>query len=321
MDALSDVLQAVRLNGAIFFDIHAAEPWVAETPAGKKVVQAMFPNSEHLMCYHVITQGDCWATLDGREPIPLTAGDIIVFPHGDPHVLSSAQGLRKSPDLSLYRRPKDGQLPSTIMIGEKNDSEEKAARFVCGFLGCDARPFNPLLAALPRVFKVSDGSGGALGAYVRHAVAESQTPRIGGQGVLGHLSELMFVDAVRRYLEGLPTAEASWLTALRDPQVSRAIAALHQAPQRDWTLDSLARNVGLSRTALAEKFAAYVGRPPIQYLTQWRMQLASNRLANTTDSIATVAAGVGYESEAAFSRVFKKVVGLPPSQWRSRKQG
>ena len=316
MDALSDVLQAVRLNGAIFFDVRAAEPWVAETPAGKSVVRAMFPDSEHMICYHVITQGNCWATIDGHDPIPLTAGDIIVFPHGDTHVLSSTQGLRKSPNMSMYKRPKDGQMPATIMIG---DNDDHPARFVCGFLGCDARPFNPLLSALPRVFKVTDASGGALSTYVQYAVAESQSPRIGGQGVLGHLSELMFVDAVRRYLETLPGEHNNWLAALKDPQIGRAISVLHQYPHKAWTLESLARNVGLSRTLLAERFAQYAGRPPMQYLTQWRMQLASNYLGNSTESVANIAGRVGYESEAAFSRVFKKIVGVPPGQWRAQR--
>lgn len=181
MDALSDVLRAVRLTGAIFFDVQASEPWVAETLAGPSIVNAMFPASEHLICYHVITHGDCWATVPGEEPMRLTAGDIMVLPHGDTHVLSSTQGLRRSPDMSMYRMPQDGRLPVSISMGEKG----AATRFVCGFLGCDARPYNPLLAALPRVFKVNDAAGGALAAYVQFALAESKEPRMGGQCVLG----------------------------------------------------------------------------------------------------------------------------------------
>ena len=158
MDALSDVLRAVRLTGAIFFDIHASDPWVAETPAGPSIVAAMFPDAEHLVCYHVITQGSCWASLAGEPPVSLSAGDIIVFPHGDTHVLSSVPGLRRAPDLAMYRRPDDGRLPFTLSMG---DGATPSAAFVCGFLGCDARPFNPLLTALPRVLRVHDQSGGA----------------------------------------------------------------------------------------------------------------------------------------------------------------
>jgi AraC-like DNA-binding protein len=316
MDALSDVLRAVRLTGAIFFDVHASEPWVAETPAGKSIVGAMFPGSEHLICYHVVTQGNCWATVAGQPPMRLTAGDIIVLPHGDTHVLSSTIGLRRTPDMSLYRTPRDGQLPVSISMG---DPEGVPAHFVCGFLGCDARPFNPLLSALPPVFVVSDQAGGALAAYVQFALAESKQPRMGGQGVLGRLSELMFVDVVRRYLESLPPDRTDWLAGLRDPMIGRALAAFHRNPARAWTIESLARNVGLSRSALAERFTQFVGQPPMQYLANWRMQLAANHLLSGTESVAAVANRVGYESEAAFSRAFKKMVGAPPSQWRTQR--
>ncbi len=313
MDALSDVLRAVRLSGAIFFDIRASEPWVAETPSGAAIVGAMFPESEHLICYHVITQGACWACVPGETPMRLSSGDIIVLPHGDTHALSSTPGLRRTPDMALYRVPRDGKLPISISLG---DPKGEPTHFVCGFLGCDARPFNPLLTALPRVIRVSDHAGGALAAYVQFALAESKEPRIGGQGVLGRLSELMFVAAVRQYLETLPANRTDWLAGLRDPFVGRALAALHRNPARGWTIESLARNVALSRSALAERFTQFVGQPPMQYLMNWRMQLAANHLRSGTESVAVIANRVGYESEAAFSRAFKKVVGAPPSQWR-----
>jgi AraC-like DNA-binding protein len=315
MDALSDVLRAVRLSGAIFFDIQAADPWVAETPGGSSIVSAMFPDAEHLVCYHVITHGSCWASVAGDPPVSLSAGDIIVFPHGDTHVLSSVPGLRRAPDLSLYRRPDDGQLPFTLSMG---DGTEATAAFVCGFLGCDARPFNPLLTALPRVLRVHDESGGPLDSLVRFALAESKAARVGGEGVLGRLSELMFVEVIRRYLETLPAERADWLAGLRDPYVGRALALLHRHPARPWDLEALARAIGLGRSALAERFTQFVGQPPMHYLTNWRMQLAANALRSGNESVATIAHQVGYDSEAAFSRAFKKAVGAPPSEWRKR---
>jgi AraC-like DNA-binding protein len=317
MDPLSDVLRAVRLSGAIFFDVRASEPWVAETPAGQSIVGAMFPGSEHLISYHVITSGSCWASVPGEPPLPLTAGDIIVLPHGDTHVLSSTPGLRRTPDMALYRVPSDGRLPVSISVGE---SSHEAAHFVCGFLGCDIRPYNPLLAALPRALRIRDYANGPLGAYVQSALAESREPRMGGQGVLGRLSELMFIDVVRRYLEGLPVDRSDWLSGLRDPFVGRALGSLHRSPARSWTIESLARSVGLSRSALAERFTQFVGQPPMQYLTQWRMQLAANHLLSGMESVAVIANRVGYESEAAFSRAFKKSVGVPPTTWRSRRR-
>jgi AraC-like DNA-binding protein len=318
MDALSDVLRAVRLTGAVFFDVRASEPWVAEAPPGDLIVRKIFPDAEHLISYHVVTRGGCWGNVIGEPPMRLSAGDIVVFPHGDAHVMSSAPGMRGTPDLALFRPPSDGQLPFTITMGI---SDADPTHVVCGFLGCDARPFNPLLAALPRFIRVSDRAGGASAAFVQFAVAESREPRIGGECVLGRLSELMFVEVVRRHLETLPADRTGWLAGLRHPFVGRALTALHRSPAHDWTLESLAREVGLSRSALAEHFTQFVGQPPMQYLTNWRMQLAANHLLSGMDSVAAIAERVGYESEAAFSRAFKKAVGTPPSQWRKHRDG
>ncbi len=315
MDALSDVLRAVRLTGALFFDVQASEPWVAETPPGPSIVGRIFPGADHLVSYHVVTHGSCWATLAGEAPIRLSTGDIVVFPHGDPHAMSSRPGMHAAPALELYQRTAETQLPFAMALGS---SQAESARFVCGFLGCDARPFNPLLAALPKVIHISAQAGGAIGAFVQVAVAEARERRPGGECVLSHLSELMFVDAVRRYLETLPPGQIGWLAALREPFVGRALAALHGRPAHDWTLESLSREAGLSRTSLAERFTEYVGLPPMQYLANWRMQRAATELRAGTDSIAEVAARVGYASDAAFSRAFKKALGVPPSQWRTR---
>jgi AraC-like DNA-binding protein len=316
MDALSDVLKAVRLSGAVFFDVRASDPWVAEAPAGSAIVRGIFPDADHLISYHVITRGECWGGLTGEPPLRLAAGDVFVIPHGEPHVLSSTPGMRDRPLLSRYRRPADRQLPFAITLGRGASDD---VEIVCGFLGCDARPFNPLLAALPRVMHVAAEERGALGLFVQSAVAESRTPRIGGECVLDRLSELMFVDVVRRHLEKLPADRTGWLAGLRDPVVGRALEALHQNPARDWTIESLARESGASRSVLAERFASLVGVAPMQYLAGWRMQLAASHLRNGTDGIALVAARVGYESEAAFSRAFKRAVGDAPGEWRRKR--
>ena len=313
MDALSDVLRAVRLKGAIFFDVHASDPWAAETPAGREIVGRMFPTAEHLICYHAITQGTCWAAVAGEAPLLLRAGDVVVIPHGHAHVLSSTPGLRGEHDVSRYRAPNELELPVTISMG---GGAPESAGFVCGFLGCDVRPYNPLLGALPRVFKVSDPVDGPLGAYVQIALMESKRPRIGSQSVLGRLSELMFVDVIRRYLETLPADRLDWLAGLRDPYIGRALGEIHRNPAADWSLESLARRVAMSRSAFAEHFTRFVGTPPMQYLTNWRMQVAAGQLLSTTDSVTAVANSVGYDSEAAFSRAFKKLAGRSPLLWR-----
>ena len=313
MDALSDVLRTVRLNGAIFFDVHASDPWAAETPAGSQIIGRMFPAAENLICYHVITRGSCWAAVANEPPLLLKAGDVVVIPHGHANVLSSAPGLRGDQDVSRYRAPNELELPVSISMG---GGTPESAEFVCGFLGCDVRPYNPLLSSLPRLFKVSDRVDGPLGAYVQIALTESKRPRIGSESVLGRLSELMFVDVIRRYLETLPSDRLDWLAGLRDPQIGRALTEIHRDPARPWTLESLAHKVAMSRSAFAEHFMKFVGTPPMQYLTNWRMQVAANQLLSTTDSVMAVANRVGYDSEAAFSRAFKKVVGAPPSEWR-----
>jgi AraC-like DNA-binding protein len=318
MDPLSAVLRAVRLTGAVFFDVNASEPWVAETPPGRDIVGSVFPGAGHLISYHVIARGECWANVVGEPPRRLLAGDVIMFPHGHPHVLSSAPGMRGVPDVGLYRPPADGRLPFTMTMGS---ARPDPVRLVCGFVGCDARPFNPLLAALPPVMHLSDDGSSAIGLLVRLAMAESQQPRTGAECMLGRLSELMFVDVVRRYLDALPPERTGWLAALRDGFVGRALGALHAHPARAWTLESLAREVGLSRSALAERFTQFVGQPPMQYLASWRMQLASNHLVAGGESVAEIAERVGYESEAAFSRAFKKIVGVPPGQWRRHQAG
>lgn len=320
-DALSDVLKTVRLTGATFFDVVAKAPWVAEQPSRERILPRILPGAEHLIAYHVITEGRCFANIVGEEPVEVGAGEVIVFTKGDPHVLSSSPGMRAAPAAPGAPDALDaatrGQLP--VFINYAGDGPA-STKFVCGFLACDAQPFNPLLDNLPPFIKAGDGRGGDthwLGQFIRLATAESADKRAGGESVLAKLSELMFIEVVRRHLESLPPEQAGWLAGLRDPFVGKALSLMHGAPARNWTIEDLAKDVGLSRSVLAERFADLVGLPPMQYLAKWRMQVAAGLLARNAN-IATVAAETGYGSEAAFSRAFKKLVGMPPSDWRRR---
>jgi AraC-like DNA-binding protein len=196
------------------------------------------------------------------------------------------------------------------------------AKVICGFLGCDARPFNPLLAALPRVLHLPRraAESSVVEHFVTLALAESSSSRPGGESMLARLSELLFIELVRGYIATLPTENVGWLAGLRDDQVGRALTKLHDRPTHQWSLDELAREVGVSRSVLAERFAHLVGVPPMQYLTQWRMQLAGTLLSSTTRSLAEIADEVGYGSETALSRAFKRWVGVAPAEWRRGKR-
>ncbi len=319
-DTLSDVLEAVRLKCAVFFDVDTTDPWAAETPSGKIIGPAVMPEAGHIIDYHVLASGTCWATLVEHEaaPIQMMAGDVVAFPHGDAHVLASARGLRGEADLTRFRRPRDiGKLP--LLINVDGGGRERA-HLVCGFLGCDARPFNPLLDSLPRILHLrsaGDAASRAVADFARLALQEAKEKRAGGNSVLARLGELMFMELVRRHAQTLPMDRTGWLAGLRDRQVGRALNLLHGEPRRAWTLELLARETAMSRSSLVERFSAYTGLPPMQYLQKWRLQLAARQLAEGSDSIATVAAGAGYESEAAFSRAFKKMAGVPPAAWRN----
>jgi AraC-like DNA-binding protein len=321
-DALSDVLSAVQLSGSVFFDVTARSPWVAEAPPAAQIANEVTPGAQHVIEYHVVTRGACWISLVGDalfEPVRLNEGDIAVIPHGDPHVVSSAPGMRAEPNLDVHRRPEDPNvLPFTIRTGSDGPSE---THLICGFFSCDARPFNPLLDALPRFMRfnrdTSLGTHGLLDQFIRFATVETGNKRAGSQSVLNRLSELMFVEVIRLYMDQLANDHTGWLAGLRDPLIGRALTLLHARPAHAWTLEELASEAAASRSALADRFTQIVGCPPIQYLTQWRMQIAAKRLADPSVKVASVAHEVGYESEAAFSRAFKKFVGHSPSQWRT----
>jgi AraC-like DNA-binding protein len=315
-DVLSDVLGAVHLTGAVYFDFELSSPWVAEAPPSREIAATVMPGAERVIEYHLIARGACWGQLVGGDAIRLEEGDLIVLPQGDAHTLSSAPGTRATPDLSMFAR-QNTPLPIAYELGGGGSDR---TRIVCGFLGCDERPFNPLLAALPPVIHLSaagrqPATSGWLATVLNIAIRESGSARAGSENILARLSELMFVEAIRRYIEALPSAGTGWLAGLRDPVVGQALGTLHAQPAEAWTVEGLARVVGVSRSVLAERFTELVGHPPMHYVALWRMQLASRLLADG-GHVAAVAGAVGYESEAAFSRAFKKLVGQAPGTWR-----
>lgn len=323
-DTLSDVLRSVRLRGAVFYYLSFGHEWAVEAPPAKEIAGAVIPGAEHVMEYHVITKGSGWAAIVGESPVRLETGDIVMFPHGDAHVMSSAPGIqpiRLSADWVYTTRNDPKPIP--IVFHTPNEfsygapAPDSPTNVACGFLGCDLRPFNPLIATLPRLMHLPAASDGAwISQVMRQAVNASQNQRPGGQAVLERISEMMFVDAVRRHVERLPEESTGWLAGLGDRHVGRALALIHEDPSRAWTIDVLADEIALSRSAFYERFVRLIGQPPMQYLTQWRMQVAANLLRQSRAPVASIALDIGYESEAAFTRAFKRLVGTPPASWR-----
>ena len=322
-DILSDVLRTVRLRGALFYYVTGGRSWAAEAPPSREIAASVMPGAEHVMEYHVVTRGCCWAAIVGEPPIRLETGDVVVFAHGDAHVISSAPELPEVVQSTSPLDQKIDQLPFSLYLdavetgAAPTPDEEGGTRLVCGFLGCDIRPFNPLIATLPRLLHLrATGEQQWIERFVRDAVAESRDKRPGGEAMLERMSEMMFVDAVRRHVESLPEESLGWLAALRDRFVGRALALIHDAPATAWTVDELARRVGLSRSAFHERFAAIIGQAPMQYLANWRMQLGAALLRDTSSPVVWVAQQVGYDSEASFGKAFKRLVGSTPGAWR-----
>jgi AraC-like DNA-binding protein len=317
-DLLSDVLRTVKLTGALFHLVEASLPWGVDIPRASAYSSILLPRAQHVVSYHIILKGSGWITMADHGSSRFEAGDILVLPHGEPYSLLSAPGQRPEFDsdatIAFFREMVAGRLPPVTREGGGGAG---GAEYVCGFLGCDMRPFNPVLARLPALMQVKcPGGQDLLSRLLDVTLAEARLPRLGGESIRLRLSELMFVEVVRQCLESLPAHEAGCLSALRDPSIAKALSALHRNPAHPWTLEKLAHQCGMSRAALAARFMELVGHPPMQYLALWRMQIAARLLADGPMKVASVAREIGYASEAAFSRAFKKTVGVSPAKWR-----
>ena len=335
MDVLSDVLRVVRLSGAVFFVAEFSSPWAVESPPSKTLAPLIMPSAECFTIFHVLVEGSCWVKVKGEPPMRMESGDVVVVPQGDEHLMGSDLALKPTPMRVLVPvLPRPGMAP--VMGGGGGE----VARFVCGYLHCDQK-FNPLFGALPRLMCVRNREGDVvvesvgsakpslgrtvpfhagmwLNTTLYYLIKEAQAEDSSSQLILGRLTELMFVEVLRRYMEELAPGQKGWLAALKDPSVSRAIKLLHAHPARAWTVEDLARDAGVSRSALAARFTGLIGESPMRYLTNWRIHLAKQLLCEGHHSMANVAERVGYESEYAFNRAFKRQVGEPPAAWRKK---
>lgn len=314
MDVLSRILKSVSLEGALFLNAEFTAPWCIGGRYGLASVRERLAGADHVVFFHFLLQGRCKVRLaDSSGAIDVTAGDVVLFPRDDRHLLGS----------DLHLSPIEADLLFTAEDDEflhlRQGGGGEATHFVCGYLACGPGVCRPLFESLPRLVRIPMGDGQAtallhdlLGAGVR----ESSVARPGGTSALAKLAELIVVEALRRYVAELPAGSAGWLAGIRDPYVGRALDALHREPAKPWTVDALAVEVGLSRSAFADRFASIVGGPPMQYLVRWRLALASRTLRSTGVAISRVAEQSGYASEAAFSRAFKREFGMPPAAWR-----
>lgn len=319
-DPLSDVLRTVKLTGALFFLTDASFPWGVEVPHPDAFSSIILPRAQHVISYHIILKGAGWASIPSVASTRFEAGDILVFARHDAYSMLSAPDQRPEFDadatVAFFREMAAGKLPFVIHEG---GGGEPRSEFVCGFLGCDMRPFNPVLSTLPRLLRVRRSNttqDGLLSRLIDVTLTEARQPRVGGETIRLRLSELIFVEVLRRYLHSLPAHETGWLSGLRDPSIGKVLAMLHERPPYPWRLNELACQAGMSRAALAARFAHLVGHSPMEYLTLWRMQIAARLLADGCTKVGAVGREIGYDSEAAFSRAFKKIVGLSPGAWR-----
>jgi AraC-like DNA-binding protein len=332
MDVLSDVLRVVHLSGAVFFTADFSSPWGVESPEPVALTSALKAEAECLVLFHILVDGECEVVCHGLPVTTMESGDVIVLPRGDWHTMRSCGATTATPLTSIFN-PGEHDEPPLLSFGGGGPS----SRFVCGYLNYDQR-FAPLVHALPtmlavrardeystidavdaagtRTLPVPPGSGSWLGTTLKFTTSEARAARPGNAAMLGRLTELMFVEIIREYMHRLPTSQGGWLAGLNDVAVGKALRLLHTNPVRDWTVEDLAHEVAVSRSVLAHRFTELVGETPMRYLANWRMQLAKQLMREGTRSIQEVATRVGYESEAAFNRAFKRTTGSPPAAWR-----
>jgi len=321
-DPISDVLETIRLRGAVFFLWEPRWPYATGVADGRRIGRHILPGSDLVISYHIVTEGPCWAAVPGETPLRLDTGDILVLPRGDAYKIASAPqyptAAEEAASIEFFRLMAAGELPAVVADGGPGPRRNG---LICGFLGCDLHPYNPVLSTLPAMIRVPPPAVGEdpLSLLIHFACSEARQNRGGERCLLARLSETLFVEVLRRYLRNLEGSGTGWLHGLRHPLVGRALRLLHGNLDHPWTLAELAREAGASRSTLSEKFNTIVGLPPMQYLLHWRMQIAASRLADGAAKVCAVAREVGYESESTFSRAFKRVVGRSPAAWRAER--
>jgi len=317
MDVLSEVLKAVKLDGALFYNAEFSAPWCLCSPASPTLALYLSAGSRHVIIFHLLTEGHGYAQVEGDDrPLPLNAGDILIVPHGDPHAMRNGPLIKPVDHAEEIRRILSQGLKVSRMGGGG-----EITKFICGYMTCEPQLSRIFLGGLPPMLKVhirDDASGQWLENSIRYSVDNADASGAGGEAVIAKLSEVLFIETLRRYIALLPREQTGWLAGVRDPEVGKALALLHRQPSHPWTIAALAIEVGISRSVLAERFRRYLSETPMAYLTRWRLQLGAQMLTSTSSGVAQIAGEVGYESEPSFNRAFKREFSLPPARFRSQ---
>ncbi len=315
MDALSDVLRVIRLSGGVFLEADFTAPWCISGKVSPADCQPFLAAPRHVIAFHFVAAGCMQLRAEGGDAICVRAGEIVLLPHNDAHCFGSELVPTPVPAREIIQPPRHGGLARIVHGGGG-----EATQLLCGYLACET-PFSPLLTALPKMLRLdvrATASGAWIESSFRFAASQIAAGRLGSTTVIAKLSELLFVEAVDQFVATLPAERRGWLAGLRDPHIGRSLALLHARPTEEWTAESLAREVGMSRSAFAERFSSLVGQPPMQYLALWRMHMAARHLREGSGSVAQIGFGIGYDSEAAFSRAFKRQFGASPGTWRKQ---
>lgn len=311
--SLVAALERLRLDGAIFFRAEFTEHWSFTSPL-REITPVLHPGATRMILFHVVAEGRCWVSLPGGDRHWASRGDVIVLPYGDDYLMGGVQEAETVPILSLIARP-----PWKTMPVVEHGAGGGRTDLVCGHLHSDDALFDPAMAALPPVFvvRVADTPAAPwVEASIQYALASADPAALASMST--RLPELLLIEVLRVHLASTPASEHGWIAALRDPVLAPAMAEIHAAPNRKWTVAELAAASAVSRSVLDERFRRLLGRSPIRYVTEWRMHVAADLFATTDLSVAAVARRVGYDSEEAFSRAFKRNLGSPPGAWRSQ---
>ena len=316
MDVLSEVLRVVRLRGALYYNAEFSSPWSVYAASANALARYFATEAEPVIVYHLLTEGRATVRLDDGSRLPIEAGDVVMIPHGDRHIFENGPAARTMDDSEHLT----DVLSQGLKLWRVGGGGE-VTRFICGYMACEPRLGQVFLNGLPPIFKVSmraNPAGRWLENSIRFSVDQTDRLEPGREAVLAKLSEVLFVETLRAYIAQLPESQTGWLAGARDPEIGKALALMHQKPAQPWTIASLASEAGTSRSVLAERFRHYLDQTPMAYLTRWRLQLGAQMLASTNYSVAQIAAEVGYESEAAFNRAFKREFESPPARFRNQ---